>query len=560
MRPDEVISATPIQVEKTVRAEEIRALTSCRAGKVVPVSFVPVLREDRVSRGSVRISLQMAETVHPLMNSINVTAFAHFVPFSAFERFTGMDSFNRSYQGEGEPHNNTPIPFFKTVNFDRNSPFWKTLGVHWKQGQPINDAALHAYNLLVNWRRKARSDKLPQRGTLDTDLAACFWKHTAMAHIVPDFDQAAMDGEVELGLTNGYAPVRGIGYVPSGGEPAVQSRTDFRDNARAGRDMTNPARTSARLIRTESGATYSHNSNADIALELHEVGAGGGLLPAIYAELHSAGLKLTLGDIEVAKKTAAFARMREQYQGLDDDHLIDLLMEGIRVPDEALKQPILLDRKSAIFGYSERHAMDGENLDKSVTTGATEVTLNFRTPPMNTGGIVLVTLEIVPEQMFERQFDTFLGTTDPATLPNFLRDFLDPEKVEVVPNKFVDVEHATPNATFGYAPLNHAWKRSITRIGGKYYRPNPDTFVEDRQRFWSVEQLNPTLTADFYLASNLPHTVFADTLADPFEVLSMGRVEFVGNTVFGRALEEDDGHYEAVANVVDHQRIVQSPA
>lgn len=103
MKTSEVISTSPIQTEKSVRGDEIRALTSCRAGRVVPVAYIPLLREDRVSKGSIRLSLKMAETIHPLMNAVNVTAYAHFVPFFAFERFTGMDAFNRSYQGVGEP-------------------------------------------------------------------------------------------------------------------------------------------------------------------------------------------------------------------------------------------------------------------------------------------------------------------------------------------------------------------------------------------------------------------------------------------------------------------------
>lgn len=525
MKINEMVQTSPIAVEKTVRGDEIRALTSCKAGKIVPISYIPVLREDRVSRGSVRMTFDMAETVHPLMNAVNVTAYAHFVPFLAFERFTGMDSFNRSYQGIGEPHDGTPIPFFKTVAFNRNAEFWKTLGVHWRGTDPINDAPIEAYNVLVNWRRQARSQKLPLRTLLDTTLAQAFWRNPNMWHIVPDFDQAAIDGEVELQFASTRLPIYSKNrqavntnyQVPSGQSGWVPP------------DVPDP----------QGGSMADWSSR-------------------IFVELENSGVKLSLANIELAKQTAAFAKLREKFSALDDDHIVDLLMEGIRVPDEAMRQPILLDKKSTIFGYSERHAMDGASLDMSVTTGTTSLTLNFRTPPMNTGGIILITCEIVPEQLFERLHDKFLGTTNAETLPNFLRDFLDPEKVSVVPNKFVDVEHGTPNGTFGYAPLNHEWKRSFSRIGGKYYRRNPDTFVEDRQRFWSVEQLNPALTTDFYLVNNLPQSVFLDTISDPFEVLSVGNVEIVGNTVFGKVLEEDTGQYEAVMSQVDSDRIQQA--
>lgn len=203
--------------------------------------------------------------------------------------------------------------------------------------------------------------------------------------------------------------------------------------------------------------------------------------------------------------------------------------------------------------------MDGENLDVSRTTGQTAVNLRFRTPPMNTGGIILVTAEIVPEQLYERFRDNFLGTVDPGTLPNFMRDFLDPEKVEVVTNRQVDVHHGTPTAVFGYAPLNEFWKRDLTRAGGKFYRPNPDTFVEDRMRFWAADQTNPTLADDFYMVSDLPNSVFADTVSDPFEIVTLGQVGIVGRTVFGDPLQEDTGSYDEVMAQVDTGRIVQQP-
>lgn len=536
MKVTETISSAPIGTDKSVRGEEIRCLTSGRAGKILPLAFAPLLREDRVASGKVAVRLQMAETIFPLMNAVNVTVMAHFIPFSAFERFTGMDAFNRSYQGIGEPHNGTPIPFFTTVTFNKNLEFWKTLGLHWPHGTPINGAVLEAYNLLVNWRRKARSVKLPVRAMNDTTLAAAFWRNPNLWHIVPDFDQAMIDGDVELKFASNSIPVKGIGFAAANVPPTANITVNETGLTRTG-DYSAPGNTNANPVVRKDPA------NANSA--------------HVFVELANQGIRVSLANIELAKKTAAFARMREQYSGLSDDHLIDLLMEGIRVPDEDLRQPILLDKKSTIFGYTERFATDGANLDQSVTTGQAIVNLTLRTPPMNSGGIILITAEIVPEQLFERMEDNFMAITDPAKLPNFLRDYLDPEKVEVVPNKMVDVLHATPTGTFGYAPLNHRWKRSLARIGGRYMRPEGSSFVEDRQRFWAVEQANPALTTDFYLVNNLPHTVFADSAADPFEILTQGGLQIVGNTVFGQMLSEDQDLYQQVDIEVDKTRIVQ---
>lgn len=546
MNSNELIASSPIAVEKSVRSDMLRCITSCQPGKIVPLAYVPLLREDQVNRGEVSVSFDMSETLYPLLNAVNVKVMAHFISNLAFERFSGgLESLNRSYQKVPEPANGLVIPFFETVGFDKALPFWKTLGVQWPQMSAINRAPLEAYNLLVNWRRRARTDKLPVRSLVDTTLAEAFWKNSALNAVVPDWDQAALDGEVPLTIVDGRVAVQGIG----------RTKTPF-----TGTTLTNHVVLEGR----ETGASqektypYAYDLSTQAGMIVRSSAAANGA-PLVFAELAAQNVVVSLANIELAKQTAAFAKLREKFDGIDDDHIIDLLMEGIRVPDEAMKQPILLDQKETIFGMSERKAMDGEHLDMSLTTGRTEVQLRFRTPPMNTGGIILITCEIVPEQLYERIHDSYLGITDTNKLPNFMRDYLDPEKVQPVTNRYVDVHHATPTGIFGYAPLNDEWKRQLTKSGGKFYRPNPDAFVEERMRFWSADQVNPTLADDFYMVSDLPNAVFADTLADPFEVLTIGTVSILGNTVFGDRLEEDTGSYEEIMGQVDTSRIVQVP-
>ena len=544
MRVVDSISSKPIDLPKTTRARDIRAITSCRAGKLVPHYMKMLLREDRVSRCDLTMTFDMSETVRPLMNAVAVKVMAHFVPFTAFARFPGVDGLNKSYQKlKDRVADAAPIPFFNTIAFDRTAPFWKSLGEHAPQGALVNDQYVEAYNVLVNWLREMRSKQLAARLLNDTSLAQAFWNHPFMYHIKPDFDQAMLDGEVALTLT-GRAAVSGIGVatantvVPSG--PAAGTGDTFADPASYPLSLATAAAGAITLRVT--GATAAA-ARADVWAEL----SGG-----------TANGKVSLANIEMAKQTAAFAKLREQYKGRDDEDIIDLLMQGIRVPDEDLRQPILLASETTIFGYDENFATDGPNLSKSVTRGRTVVNLKFRTPEMNTGGVIVITSQIVPEQLFERMENPDLFVVDPALLPDALADYLDPEKVEVVQNRFVDVLHATPAGTFGYAPLNHKWKGSDMRVGGKFYRPVPDAFVEDRQRFWSVETPNPALNSAFYLVpTDLPHSVFADTLADCFEVTTIGTLQIVGLTQFGQVFEENDGNYAAVAAEVNPTRIVQ---
>jgi hypothetical protein len=264
------------------------------------------------------------------------------------------------------------------------------------------------------------------------------------------------------------------------------------------------------------------------------------------------GITVSLSNIELAKKTQAFAKARSMYQGHDDDYIIDLLMAGVRIPDQAMKQPILLAQQRTQMGYQQRFASDAANLDESVTVGGALIDITMRTPAINTGGIIVITAEITPEQLFERQKDHYLHNTSVSNYPEFTRDTLDPEKVSITTHSHIDVDHSNPNAIFGYAPLNHEYMRSAPNIGGKYYRPEVDaSFDEDRQKIWANETVDPELTEDFYLCNNVHHKVFADSTSDAFEITARGTFEITGNTVFGGALKEATDDYDQVMADVD---------
>ena len=547
MRMTEMVPTAPIQVQRSTRRDRGRLLTSADAGMIIPLKYFPMLREDAVKRGRVRVNIEMMETAELLMNGIRVDVMAHYVPMLAFPRFNGsMEELNRSYKGQ-TGIGGSVVPFFETNKIangnseitissassshnpttvdtaswgEQVNVFLQTMGIH-TQASNYSTILVEAYNAIVNERRKARSASLPIRNQFDHTFAEAFWS-LDNNHIVPDFDQKLIDGQVALNGLTFEAPVV---------SPTILEVNGYRAPA-----DTNGAPTT---------------TNAD----------GERVWNDVYAELTSGGnATMSLADIDQAKKTAAFAQLRSMYDGIDDEHIIDMLMEGIRVPEEAMKQPILLSKKSTMIGYNQRYATDAANLDTSVTNGFASLECSIRTPQMNTGGVIMITAEIVPEQMWERKKDYFLYETNPDNLPNYLRDVLDPEQVSVVKNDHLDVNHTTPNGTFGYAPLNHEWQqRDMVNVGGKYYRPANDAFDEDRAKIWTVEQTDPTLSQDFYLVSGLHKKVFSDQVADAFEITCISDMEITGNTVFGQRLLEADAtsDFQEITDLVDSARIVK---
>jgi hypothetical protein len=242
---------------------------------------------------------------------------------------------------------------------------------------------------------------------------------------------------------------------------------------------------------------------------------------------------------------------------MHEDHIINLLMDAISIPEQAFKQPMLIGDKTTIFGQSKRYATDSGNLTESVVNGMTQIDMSVQLPRVNMGGVIMVVAEITPDQLFERQEDPFLSALTVDDLPQFLRDTLDPEKVDIVKNRRIDTSHATPDGTFAYEPLNARWNYDVPRVGGpKFYRPTVNTsFDEDRQRIWAVETINPTLSTDFYLCTNMHTKPFVVTNQDPFEVVSQGEIFIEGNTVFGGHLVEATNDYEEVMAVAPQERI-----
>lgn len=539
------MNTQPLQIQRSTRTHDIRVLTSFKPGVCAPVAYIPLLREDAMN-ARVRINCEMLETKELLLNRVMLRATAYVVPLLALERFQGSrDQFDRSYMGQPKDKDAgaTVVPFVETQPFGAHgsNAVFRALGLHGKSTDQVNTAVVESYNKIINFRSNNRSANLPQRARLDATLAPAFWMHGRFESIVPDVDLAMMDGEIPLNVVEARMPIRNLGIGAEGAPNAVGGKDS--GGAFSGNGW--------RLDPTANGSTAGRG----IGIMLSDASG----LPDVFAELQQDGITVSLSNLELAKKTQAFAKLRQRFDGFDDEYLIDMLMEGLTVPDQFLKQPILLADKRAPISQVKRYATDSANLAASATSGGVEMTLNLRVPRLAVGGVVMVILEAVPEQLFERQADPFFHCQNHDKWPEADRDFLDPEKVEVILNKQIDTDHASPNNTFGYAELNWPWNNWPTRVGGKFLRPTANTATDDaRQRIYAVENVNPTLSADFYIVNAMHQKPFLDLVSDPFEVTLAGAARIEGNTVFGPPLVEANGNYEAVLEDVPTERIPQS--
>ena len=412
-----------------------------------------------------------------------------------------------------------------------SSKLFKTLGLHYASGVNANADLVDAFNLVYNFRLAAHSSRLTRRKYATEDMAAAttlppaFWPSARFARVVPDYERALVVGALDLDVAAGSLPVSGISKIGTG---TLASTASF-------------------IALTATEATVS-GAGKGVKINMTDVG------PQIFAEMAGQSIGVTLNDIDKARTTQAFAKLRTAYAGNDatgfdnDDTLVALLMQGIGVQPDDFKRPWLLDSKRVPVGFGERFATDGSNLDKSVSLGRASALLSLNVPANDMGGMIIVTVEVLPERIDERMSDEFLFALTPDHLPNALRDVQRTEPVDLVLNRRIDARHATPSQLYGYEPMNDKWNRDFTHLGGDFYMGTPGGgWTENRSSIWQTEIVNPTFSGTHYLApSPFPHDVFADQNADAFEFVARHEVTIVGLTQIGDVLAENNDDYEAV--------------
>lgn len=542
---------SPVKYPRSKRNHPVMHLSSFMPGVAHPVAFVPMFREDSLV-GQMTGMVEMLETKEILMNKVRARFTAWCVPFLAADRFKGSrDELDLSYMGKASLSGAGVIPFMQNTPLPVGGaaavPLYKAAGLHGNAGDQINTFLAEAYNQIFNTRCDAMSDKLVHRELDDTTLAPAFWHHRQFPHIVADFAQATMEGKAAIDVVESKLPVKGIGLHTRG---AAATLTGLKETGGGTRTTTGWV-----ALGAEDGPATA----AGTAVLGVEAGTGvSANFPSIYAEMQAHGLEISLAGLEEARKLQVWAEMRAGYgKEIDDEYIIDMMMQGLTVPDQHLKRPFQIAEQITTFSQAKRYATDSGNLEDSAVSGVAAFNMRLRVPRISTGGLVVVLCEVLPDQLWERQKDWFFhtrpkdGRAGHVYWPDAERDFLDREKVDVVYNEDIDISHANPTAHFGYDPMNAKFNRGAMAVGGKFHRPAVTTPEDQaRQRLYAIEGANPALTTSFFIAS--PGTVhtkpWLDDALDVFEIAAEGRFVLTGNTQFGGKLIEETENYEIVAS------------
>lgn len=544
-------SASPVQYTPSRRMDNTSLRTSGPAGVVIPVAVAPLLRGDSAS-GRILMQMELAEMPKPLENAVVGRAQAWFVPRPSLPTFSGLDEYTHSYHGTDitvlGAAARTPAALFSTVGTGaiaaaQASELFKALGIALQASTAINTDYIDAYNLVQNFRLASHSSKMTrydyyaEDATTSLELKPAFWPRNRMHDIVPDYEQALVKGSLDLDVSAGQLPLSGFGI----GLDTTDG--NFRESTG---DSTGAY---AKYIAIQGTATVGGTR------DVFKIEKDDNDYPNVFAEMAGQTVATTLADIDKARTTNAFAKARTAYAGTNysgfnnDDVIVAELMQGLQVPAELFNRPWLLDSKTVVFGLQERHATDAANLDDSVTVGRATVSLSLNIPRAEYGGVMIATVEVMPERLYERQSDEYLYCTDVDDLPNPLRDIQRTEPVDTVLNRRIDVAHTTPGGTFGYEPMNARWRREYTRLGGEFRQLTPGTpSTAARTAIWQADYVDPAYTSDHFLCPHpFPQDVFSAPSNDVVNISLMQQLTITGSTQFGDDLVEDNQEFADVA-------------
>jgi hypothetical protein len=537
----------PLSFPRTLRRDNQSLLTTGVAGVSIPFGFVPLFREDAAT-GRVTVVAELAEMPAPIENAVIGRLQTWFVPRPAFPQFTGLDEYTHSYQGKNITQlgaaARTPPSLFQTASVSatyataNSSEFYTAAGITLKAGEDRNTDYEDAYVLVHNFRLAAHSSKMTradyyaENATTALELKPAFWPRAALHSVVADYEQAVIVGSLDLDVTAGQVPVKGIGMQDSS-LPAASSRTMRETDGSSGRSITGWA---------------SNITNSAVLIEEDASNTG---YPDIYADMASQTLTSSLADIDKARLQQSFAKAVQamdgnQFSGFNNDDVLILdLMNGFSVDATLLNRPWLLDNKTGVFGMSERHATDAANLDDSVVVGQLMLQTSINVPPAKYGGIIFSQFEFMPERVRPRASDEYLYVQDESDLPNALRDSLNTEPVEIVTNGEIDTAHTTIAGTFGYRELNGKWNRDRTLMGGDFLSLTPGAHATAaRTQIWQPEYIDEVLTSDFWLCEHpFPQDVFSSPANDTVTLSVRVDCTISGITQFGSQLSEDNSEF-----------------
>lgn len=476
------------QTPKNVR-REARALTGrFRSGVLAPVMAVPV-RGNEGGLLSQEVTFELDPIMGRMITPIVMETVSVFVPVQAIDAIKAP---NADYAGMTEVIREKLLSGNPLFTLEPEGEISKRCGVEPRMVgsvASVNQMVRLAHNAAVNLLRQQKYVKATTILHSNTAITPAILTETVLEKMrgVLDPDDH-INGSVQLNLPNVNLPVKGITRTATNTE--LSGDTTQLQNVTGGTSIGNKGLNNF----LKFDVTSAQNN---IFAELNGVAAGG----------------VSLSDFYNAEKMDQLTRKMREIVDANPQYGEEYVLNwahGLNI--DTGKIPMVVARRSAVFGRSMMEATDQTGVEADVRRSDMMLALNWTVPIPRTelGGIIITFCTLKPDETLAHQPHPILS--DVWGLDNFVADelALDPEPVTF--RELDSRAAAGQQATIAMYTGKNELKRAYMHYG--LSRQLDPTTVANKTAIWQLE-IPASVTPDNILYPvNFPQYPFADQLAE----------------------------------------------
>lgn len=486
------------QSTRNVRRDSRTLVGRFRGGKLAPVAAVPV-KGNEGGLLSQSVTLELDPIAGRLITPITAEMIAVFVPVQAMDAIKDPDG---DFAGLTEVIREKLLSGNPLFGLENEHEISKRCGINPRSidGQKkVNEAVRLAHNAAVNYlrvRKYVNATKLLANNTAITPAL--------ISQTVLDRFNAVLDPDDRInGMVNLEIPEMRLPVVS-------ETRSNVTSNSYfpAAYQKTHPNAGGVEGA-VEVPLADGHRGAQSMKFENASTGA-----PTIFAELNGAEAGgVSLVDFYNAEKMDSLVRRMRSIVDANPEYGEEMVLRwahGLSV--DTGKIPFVIHQQRQIFGRSIAPAMDTVGVEEKIIRSDMLQQLSFTVPIPKTelGGIVITFASIKPDETISSQPDPFLS--EPWGVENFVADELALDPVPVTIRELdSDCDQVDENTVAMYTGLNQM--KALYIHYGLTRQVNPTT-LDEKTVVWQLE-VPLSVTPDTILyPDTLPHTPFADTLAE----------------------------------------------
>lgn len=425
-------------------------LLTMNMGELIPLTWVETIPGDsfqHVTSALVRVSPLLAPVMHP----VRVRIHHFFVPNRLiWNKDGGADTDFEAFITGGSDGTATPThPYINLNGAIAEGSLHDYLGIPpaTYTNQQVSALPFRAYALIFN--EYYRDQDLVTELTIDKTDGADTTTNTAIQKVAWEKDGLTTarpwetKGDSISIPFSGTVPVTGIGL----------------DNQTYGSSPT--------VYETGASGTtgYTAARPTNLSGTFVEEDPNNSGYPGIYADVASS-VGIDVNDLLLAFGLQNFQEARAKYGSRYTEYLRYL---GIRPSDARLQLPEYLGGGRQVIQFSEVLSTDGANTGDMKGHGISAMRTNKYRRFFEEHGIVMTMMSVVPKAIYSQALDRkWCRTTKEEYFTKELQFIGD----QVLTNKEVKSDHATPDGTFGYQPRYEEYRGVRSAISGEFHSTN----------------------------------------------------------------------------------------